>query len=225
MHDTAYRYCKLFHDQYVSLPNPNEPTSQTILEIGSQNVNGSLRGIFDIHPKRYYCGVDFEQGPGVDEVLEDPYKLPFSNNTFDVVVSSSVFEHSEMFWLLFLEVIRVLKPSGLFYLNAPSNGDFHRWPVDCWRFYPDSGRALVTWARHVGYNTSLLESFIGEQDKDIWNDFVAVFVKDENFKYMYPSRIQDVITDYTNGIVDEYIDDRFKQYEPIPEDRRRILGI
>ena len=30
----------------------------------------------------------------------------------------------------------------LFYLNAPSNGEFHRYPVDCWRFYPDAGGAL-----------------------------------------------------------------------------------
>ena len=26
-----------------------------------------------------------------------------------------------------------------------SNGDYHSWPVDCWRFYPDSGIALINW--------------------------------------------------------------------------------
>jgi SAM-dependent methyltransferase len=71
------------------------------------------------------------------------YKLPFADGSVDVVLSSSCFEHSEFFWLLFLEILRVLRPEGLFYLNAPSNGPFHRYPVDCWRFYPDSGNALV----------------------------------------------------------------------------------
>ena len=46
-------------------------------------------------------------------MLTDPYHLPFESNSLDVVVSSSCFEHSEMFWLLFLEIMRVLKPEGL----------------------------------------------------------------------------------------------------------------
>ena len=36
----------------------------------------------------------------------------------------------------------MLRPAGLFYLNAPSNGDFHRYPVDCWRIMPDGMRYL-----------------------------------------------------------------------------------
>ena len=59
-------------------------------------------------------------------VLEDPYKLPFDSDSVDIVICSSCFEHSEMFWLLFLEVMRILKPTGLFYMNAPSNGAFHK---------------------------------------------------------------------------------------------------
>ena len=78
-------------------------------------------------------------------VLDDPYHLPLASESVDVVVSSSRFEHVEFFWLMFNEVLRVFKPDGLFYLNAPSNGEFHRYPVDCWRFYPDAAQALVNW--------------------------------------------------------------------------------
>jgi len=76
-------------------------------------------------------GVDVMAGRNVDVQLSDPYRLPFEDESVVVVMSSSSFEHSEMFWLLFLEVLRVLRPQGLFYLNVPSNGHFHRWPVDC----------------------------------------------------------------------------------------------
>jgi SAM-dependent methyltransferase len=103
--------------------------------------------------------------------------------------------------LSFLEIIRVLKPTGLFYLNVPSNGDFHRYPVDCWRFYPDSGRALERWAKANGFKPAMLESFTGKQRWDVWNDFVAVFVKDEAHASLYPARIQDSIRAFSNGLV------------------------
>ncbi len=134
-----------------------------------------------------YIGVDFVQGRGVDVVLEDPYKLPFSDGSVDIVVSSSCFEHSEMFWVLFLEILRILKPSGLFYLSAPSAGPFHRYPVDCWRFYPDSGNALVAWAKRNQYSPIVLESFTGRMD--VWNDYVAVFLKDAGHIHLYPDRM------------------------------------
>jgi len=103
-----------------------------VIDIGAQNVNGSLK---DVCPKPLEIrGRGLRRAPGVDVVLKDPYTLPFKQASIDVAVSNSCFEHSEMFWLLFLEILRVLKPDGLFYLNAPSNGKFHRFPVDCWRF-------------------------------------------------------------------------------------------
>src|SRR3546814_4044367 len=105
--------------------------------------------------------------------------------------SSSCMEHSEFFWVLFLEMLRIVKPSGLIYLNVPSNGSFHRYPVDCWRFYPDSGSALAKWGKHNGYPVALLESFIGRQDGGPWNDAVAVFVRDEAFAKDYPARMLD----------------------------------
>ena len=64
-----------------------------------------------------------------------------------------------MFWVSYLEILRILKPVGLFYLNAPSDGAVHKYPVDCWRFYPDSGQALVTWSKRNGFNNVLLECY------------------------------------------------------------------
>ena len=194
MHDTALNFGRQFFETYVK-----ENANLTIVDVGSQDVNGSLRSVA---PRgNQYIGVDFQMARGVDVVLDDPYTLPFADQSVDVCVSTSCLEHSEFFWLLFQEVLRTLKPTGLFYLNAPSNGSFHRYPVDCWRFYPDSGIALQKWGRRVGYDCALLESFVGRQGSDEWNDFVAVFVKDRAHAAAFPHRILSRGVEYTNGLV------------------------
>jgi SAM-dependent methyltransferase len=157
-------------------------------------------------------------------VLEDLYTLPFADDSVDICLSSSVFEHSEMFWLLFVEILRILKPGGLFYLNAPSNGDFHRYPVDCWRFYPDSGQALVAWARRCGITATLLESFVAVQRDDVWNDFVAVFAKgeavcDANFRSMIGATQKGF---YNGRVLGQ---DGFVNFRAEPEDRLKLLTI
>jgi len=110
-----------------------------------------------------------------------------------------------MFWLLYLEILRILKPTGLFYLNVPSNGYVHRYPIDAWRFYPDSGRALVTWGQRSGFDPVLLESFIGDmagttEEGEGWNDFVAVFLKSAADQHLYPERMMERSKAFSNGL-------------------------
>ena len=148
-----------------------------VLDVGAQDINGSLRLVAP--PGTQYVGVDMVAGKGVDVVLTDPYRYPFEAESFDVVVSTSCFEHDPLFWLSFLEIGRVLKPGGCLYLNAPSNGPYHPHSSDNWRFYPDAGKALAEWARRNRVALELVESFILNQMDHIWNDFVAVFRKGE----------------------------------------------
>lgn len=190
MHESAMKYGKYFFDTYCR----HDFTGKKIVDVGAQNINGSLRAFCPAGA--IYSGVDYVEGPGVDILITDPYRLPFDDDSVDAVVCSSVFEHAEFFWLLYLECVRITKPSGLIYLNAPSNGMVHRFPIDSWRFYPDAGLSLVNWSRHNGYDTVLLESFLGAKHgalngEGMWNDFVAVIVKDQRFASLYPHRIQD----------------------------------
>lgn len=112
MHPSAMHNGDFFFRTYGT----SLPSVARCLDVGAYDVNGSLR---QVAPAAWeYVGVDFSSGPCVDVVLEDPYRLPFPDGKFDVVVSTSCFEHSEFFWLLFLEVLRILSPRGLFYLNA-----------------------------------------------------------------------------------------------------------
>jgi SAM-dependent methyltransferase len=212
MHDTALEIGKKFFETYTK-----EKTSLKIIDVGAQDVNGSLRSVAP--QNNDFIGVDFVAGKGVDVILTDPYKLPFDDESIDVIVCSSCFEHSEFFWILFIEMQRVLKANGLLYINVPSNGNFHRHPVDCWRFYPDSGKALQNWARFSGYQTTLIESFISEQKNDIWNDFVAVYVKDLQYVDQFPNRIQNNYTNFKNGL--SYPNSDFSHYSIKSEDQRR----
>ena len=198
MHESAMKHGKYFFQTYCA----GDFTGKVIVDVGAQDVNGSLR---TYSPKgATYIGVDFAEGCGVDIIINDPYSLPFEAESVDIIVCSSVFEHSDFFWLLYLECLRILKPSGLLYVNAPSNGMVHRYPVDSWRFYPDSGLSLVKWAQYNAYQALLLESFIGDKSgplsgDGIWNDFVAVFLKDEAFAFSHPNRIKDITGELRHG--------------------------
>lgn len=213
MHTSALDLGRRFFTAYAQ---PGRPLR--ILDIGAQDVNGSLRSVAPAGAE--YVGVDFVEGKGVDVVITDPYALPFPDGSADMVVCSSCMEHSEFFWLLFNEMIRVLKPDGVLYVNAPSNGAFHRYPVDCWRFYPDSGAALQNWSRRCGFRTTLLESFTAAQVRpDHWNDFVAVYVRDETHAAAYPRRILDDYPDHTNGL--RLGTEGFSRPVELTEDQRR----
>jgi SAM-dependent methyltransferase len=216
MHPSARRNYRHFVETYLS-----KVSTGVLIEIGAQDVNGGLR---DLTPGALqHVGVDFASGVGVDVVLQDPYTLPFESGSADVVVSSSCFEHSEFFWLLFLEVSRLLKPGGLFYLNVPSNGYFHRFPVDCWRLYPDAGLALSRWGLRNGHDIVLLESFTTPQDDDVWNDFVAVFGMGSDSPTRFPERIIEKLQEFWNGRV-AGSDDIIRERHPT-EDMVRLMKL
>jgi chromosome segregation ATPase len=169
MHDTAMEIGCLVMDRYSDLPKAK------VLELGSYDVNGSLRGHA---PKTTeYVGLDLEAGPGVDFVVEPGKPWPVEDDHFDLVLASSVFEHDPMFWLTFLQMVKKARTGGYIYISAPSNGSVHRYPEDHWRFYPDSGLALERWAVSQGEPVVLVESFTAGRKGDEWNDFVAVFRK------------------------------------------------
>jgi SAM-dependent methyltransferase len=137
MHNSSYQ-----HMQRLVATHLVPGGALSVVDIGSYDVNGSYRPLF-AQPGWRYTGVDLEAGPGVDVVLSSPYRLPFATGSIDLVVSGQAFEHIEHFWMTWLEMQRVLRPGGLVFLIAPSRGPEHRYPQDCWRFYPDGYRALA----------------------------------------------------------------------------------
>ena len=173
MHSSSLRNMKRFVANHL-----DKSTSQrSVLDVGSQDVNGNYRHLFDTKIWTY-TGLDMTEGANVDIIPEDPYSWSMiPDRSFDVVISGQSLEHVEFFWLTIKEMERVLKCGGYLCLIAPSNGYEHRYPVDCWRFYPDGMKAL---AKYV--NIDVLEVYAEwddqYEDRDpIWQDCVLIAQK------------------------------------------------
>ena len=171
MHASSLENMQKCYERFLARSVLMEKHVINVADIGGANINGSYADIFsdDIFN---YIAVDMAAGEGVDIVADDPYKLPFENESIDVVISGQVMEHVEYFWSLFEEMVRILKRDGMLFIIVPSSGPIHRYPVDCYRFYPDSMKALAAYA-----NVSLIDSWL--DDRGPWNDLTAVFVKEK----------------------------------------------
>ena len=83
MHDTALISGHIFAEVYGGL-------NKVVLDIGGKNVNGSLRSIFENLGMKYIC-LDIEEHSSVDIVIKPGNKLPFDNQSIDLIVSTSCF--------------------------------------------------------------------------------------------------------------------------------------
>lgn len=171
MHISSYE-----HMQKLAATHLDIGAKLSVIDIGAFDVNGSYRPIFE-RDGWHYTGIDLEPGNNVDIVLGSPYRIPLPTSSVDVVVSGQAFEHIEYFWMSWLEMVRVLKPGGLVFLVAPSRGYEHRYPQDCWRFYPDAWRALAKYGA-----CDLLQAHTDWEPHDDpcsaeWGDSVGVFRK------------------------------------------------
>jgi SAM-dependent methyltransferase len=176
MHHSAYVNAEKFYHKYCE----NKIETKKILDVGSYDVNGTMKPIFS---KGKYVGMDMEQGPNVD-IVGVSHEIPFKDNEFDIVISSSCFEHDDMFWISFQEMCRVLKDGGYMYIQAPSNGPYHGWPGDNWRFYIDSWKALEKWGKKLGFDIELVEHYIDDTTPHhpnegfrLWNDSIGIYRK------------------------------------------------
>jgi SAM-dependent methyltransferase len=148
-----------------------------VLEIGSKahDAQDTYRPLFPA-PRFAYTGLDIEAGNNVDIVPANTFVWSeIADGCFDLCLSASTFEHNPFFWITFAEVARVTRPGGLALIIAPGAGHVHRYPYDCWRFYPDSWGALCTMT-----GMELVESYF-ETDKivaanpeNIWRDSAVV---------------------------------------------------
>lgn len=91
----------------------------SVLEIGSYDVNGSVRSVFSA--AKNYTGVDLVEGPGVDLVCYG-HEIPFDADSFDLVVSAECLEHDPLWIKTFLKMWEVVRPNGVVALTCASRG-------------------------------------------------------------------------------------------------------
>ena len=119
-----------------------------ILEIGSRNVTGNnLRKYFN---KAEYIGFDFHEGENVDVVGDAHYLSSyFENEKFDLIFSSSVFEHIMMPWIVAEEISKILKLGGNVFIETTFSFRSHERP---WNFFQFSDLGLrILFNEYLGY--------------------------------------------------------------------------
>lgn len=104
----------------------------SVLEVGSRDVNGSVRELF-IGEVRDYLGVDLVPGQGVDMVL-DAARLPFRDASFDIVIATEMLEHAKYWKACLRQMKRVLCVGGFLMLSTRSPGFPRHEEPDYWRF-------------------------------------------------------------------------------------------
>jgi SAM-dependent methyltransferase len=89
-----------------------------VLEIGSLNINGTIRDHFR---NCDYVGLDVAHGKDVDVVCQgQDYRAP--DNSFDHVISCEAMEHNPYWAETFANMIRVCRPGGLVAMTCASTG-------------------------------------------------------------------------------------------------------
>lgn len=141
MHPNSMTLMKDFRNN-----NIDKIRGKRVLDVGSQDINGSYRQMFE-EVGCEYIGADIIPGNNVDVLILNPSDLPFPANDFDVVICGQVLEHAERPWILAIEMARVLKVGGLACWIAPWRFQVHKesnCPFDRWRILDDGMKVLMT---------------------------------------------------------------------------------
>ena len=125
-----------------------------ILEFGSLDINGSVRGILQQHAEKY-VGVDMQGGPGVDIICDATSFM--SHDKYDVVVCAEVFEHTPHWRHIINNSHKHLAEGGLFIATMAGEGRrphsaIDENPIREWEYYDNVGvwelqRALKIFSR------------------------------------------------------------------------------
>jgi len=113
-----------------------EIENKRIIEIGSYQVNGSIRPIFEKYHPSEYIGVDIESGPGVDIICEAEYLTDkFGTECFNVVICTEMLEHVRDWRTTIKNIKELCKQDGLIFISTRSFGfPYHAYPNDYWRY-------------------------------------------------------------------------------------------
>lgn len=95
------------------------PQRQRVLEIGSRNVNGSIRPLF-LRVGGWFHGIDVAPGPGVDEVADGAsFRTPEAPDT---IVCCEVLEHAAQAPAIVRNIFEQLAPGGVAILTMAGTG-------------------------------------------------------------------------------------------------------
>lgn len=112
-HPSQQEFIRSLRDFYPAYFN-----RQRVLEVGSLNINGTVRDYFTDCD---YTGIDLGPGPGVDTVAEG-HTYAAADDSFMTVLSCECFEHNPYWAETFANMIRMTQPGGLIIMSCATVG-------------------------------------------------------------------------------------------------------
>jgi SAM-dependent methyltransferase len=125
---------------------PADIRGKWVLEVGSRNINGSLRSFVESLAPASYLGVDIATGEGVDEVCDAGRLVErFRPESHDVLISTEMLSHVRD-WLQAIDNFkRLLRPNGLLLVTTRSKGfPLQEAPFDFWRYEVDDMKEIFS---------------------------------------------------------------------------------
>jgi len=134
-------------NQLIFIRKFAEQLNGPFLEVGSKNYGSTqdFRPLFS--GKGKYIGIDMEDGPGVDVVLDltddfEKIDAKLSSQRFSTIICLSVLEHCDQPFKMAENLMRLLEPGGRICIGVPFAWKIHAYPNDYWRFTPEGIRKL-----------------------------------------------------------------------------------
>jgi SAM-dependent methyltransferase/uncharacterized protein YbaR (Trm112 family) len=138
-YDTHGRHCgQQTFDR--SIPRQSDHPS-FVLNLGAGNKGDSQLIGLSAETRASLIHTDISPGQGID-FLSDAHRIPLPDSSLDGVVFQGVVEHISRPWIAAAEIVRVLKPGGVVFCEAPFMQWFHEDPKDYYRFTEDGLKAL-----------------------------------------------------------------------------------
>ena len=154
---------------YVKEMFPEYFQNVSVIEMGSLNINGTVRDFFDATK---YVGIDLDEGPGVDLVCP-AQEVGFQDGSFDVAVSAECFEHNP-YWAETFDNMHRLASKFVIFTCASDGREEH----GTRRSHPSTSPFTLDWDYYRNLN---------EQDFRSIFDFDTLFDRHE-FTYNEKSK-------------------------------------
>lgn len=110
-------------------------TGKQVLEVGSYDVNGSVRPYVEsLNPARY-LGVDATAGPRVDQVVDCEHLCTTVGRAWDLVICTEMLEHVRDWRTCMHQLASAPVVQGWLLITTRSPGfPYHPFPEDHWRY-------------------------------------------------------------------------------------------
>jgi ubiquinone/menaquinone biosynthesis C-methylase UbiE len=125
---TISEYAFYIQSRIISEMKPIFSLNPKVLDLGCGN-GGLVAEYRKNNIEAFGCDFRFKKGSEVESLSkkglirlleDDPYRLPFEDNSIDIVVTDQVFEHIKDYPSTLAEIRRVLKPEGISLHMFPS---------------------------------------------------------------------------------------------------------